>query len=62
MANETFEELQGREVIVDERQLDWQPEERERLQQMSTNQCERLAVETSQGERNKIAADEHQPA
>ena len=27
-----------------------------------SNQCERLAVETSQGERNKIAADEHQPA
>ena len=42
-------------------ETDLQPEERERLQQMSTNRCERLAVETSQGERNKIAADEHQP-
>ena len=64
MANETFEELQGSEVIVDERQIcslmrgkgysrsaltsgkGWQlkhPKEREtRLQQMNTNQCERL--------------------
>ena len=64
MANETFEELQGSEVIVDERQIGslrrgkgysrwaltsakgWQlkhPKEREtRLQQMNTNQRERL--------------------
>ena len=57
------------------------PEEREtRLQQLSTNQRERLAVEAPEeremrlqrmrdrlaveirGERNKITADEHQPA
>ena len=48
----------SREVPMNAKQCKT-PDEKERFQQMSTTQHEKLAVETP---RRKITADEHQPA
>ena len=49
----------SREVPMNAKQCKT-PDEKERLQQMSTTQHERLAVETPEGK--KIIADKNQPA